>query len=562
MKKLYISLATSALLYGVDTPPAPSPESVGLQLQKLEEIDKSVKNVKKTAIVDKLKVDKSIQGKGQNNIKAKTFILKNVSITGNTIMKNEDIIAIVKPFVGKPVSSVDLKYISAKITELYKEKGYLTSECIIPAQKVKNGLVRFQIKEDKLGRIILKGKTTYNYNTNIFMRYLQDLQGKIINANELNTQLKYLSNLPVTRIRPSLQKTPNGYTNLVLNIEEGQEKFSILCDNSGSRYTGEYRVTLNGNLNNIMGKSDSLNLSFTTVENPKYLTSFSSSYVTPIGREGARLLFGFSYMYYQLNPNEVGSDTIIYEGDTSIFSLTFAKPLYILDNTNISYTYGFEKKSVTSQTIQNSNGEVLVDGNDETFVLNGSISLSKADKYFTGFPAVTSINFNVKKALEGFFNSMTQEDLTRKENDTTFPISGPIKYGAYLNPSFLKYYYSIKRQQQLPYSTILNLNFSGNYTKDRVPDSYEYSGGDFGYNYNLSLNKKLWKINSSLSLSQSKVYTNELDGSTSSYETSPSMGISLNSTYKDIYISASYSSSLDNWDSNTNNIRYSLRYSW
>jgi len=569
-RKISLSLLVSTLLYSADVKPPEAPESPGIQQQKLDEIDKTVTTKKDKAIIDKLEVSKEAEGQGENRIKGPTFVLQNVSITGNTVLDQQTIIDIVKPYVGKGVDSIDLKSISEKITNIYKSKGYVTSKCIIPAQKVQNGNVKFQIIEDKLGRIVLQGKTTYNYDTNIFMRYLADLQGKIINADELNDRLKILSNLPVTKIKPSLQKTNQGFTNLVLEITEGAEKFAISLDNSGSAYTGEQRFTFNGNINNIRGKSDSLALSLTTVKEQKHLTSFSSSYVTPYGVHGGRLIFGYSHMYYQLDPKKVGTDTVIYEGGTDIVSLNYTQPLYILDKSNLSFNYGFEKKSVSSQTIQNydtdgsGGGDVLIDGLDETFVLNGGISLSKADDYFgEKYLGVNSVSLNIKKALEGFWNSMTQEDLDRKEDDTSFPLSGPIKYGNGLNPSFMKYYYTLQRQQQLPYETLLRVTFSGDYTKHRVPDSYEYSGGDYGYAYSAAFSKKIWwDIDSSISASQSKVYTYDTDMDKDSVENSPSFGISLTKSYKDLYLSLSYSSSFDTWDSNENSVRYTLKYSW
>ena len=570
MKKIILSLFMISTLGFTADNPAPAPETPGIQLQKLDEIDKTIKIKKaKKAIVEKLEVAKDAVGVGENRIKGPSFILQNVSIAGNTIFDKQKIIDIVKPFVGKSVDSLDLKHIAQKVTQLYKANGFVTSKCIIPAQKVTNGKVKFQIIEDKLGRVILKGKSTYEYDINIFMRYLADLQGKIINAQELNTQLKLLSNLPVTRIKPSLQKTTQGFTNLVLEIIEEEEKFSISLDNGGSVYTGKQRITLNGNINNIRGKSDSLSLSLTTVKESKHLTSFSSSYVSPVGKSGGRITFGYAYMYYQLDTDEVGSDSVIYEGKTNVLSANYSQPLYLLDNANLSFGYGFEKKRVNAQTIQNHDvngtggGDILVDGIDETFVLNGSINYAKADSTFgKKYIGVNSANFSIKKALEGFWNSMTQEDLDRKETDASFPLSGPIKYGKGLNPSFLKYYFALSRQQQLPWKIKSTLSFNGNYTKDRVPDSYEYSGGDYGYSYSINFARKFWDINSNISFSRSKVYTYNLDGSVEKQLNSPSIGIGFDTTYKGLYMKVSYYSSLDNWDSNTNNIRYIIKYSW
>ena len=50
----------------------------------------------------------------------------------------------------------------------------------------------------------------------------------------------------------------------------------------------------------------------------------------------------------------------------------------------------------------------------------------------------------------------------------------------------------------------LNLSTSGEYSKDRVPDSYEYNGGDYGYNARVGLSRNFTKY---VTLTAYKSYT-------------------------------------------------------
>ena len=573
MKKLILPTLFISSVYGTISPQA-APESPGIQQQKLNEIDKKAIATKKSAVIEKLKVSKEAEGQGENRIKGATFVLQNVSVVGNTVLDKNEIITVIKKYVGKGVDSIDLKNIAEEITNIYKNKGFVTSKCIIPAQKVQNGNVKFQIIEDKLGRIILSGKTTYNYDSNLFMRYLADLQGKIINANELNDRLKILSNLPVTSIKPSLQKTNNGYTNLVLDITESEQRFSISTDNSGSQYTGKNRITLNGNINNIRGKSDSLALSLTTVENTEQLSSFAINYLHPVGKEGGKINFSYSKMNYLMivqgdetsnafASNNAKNPVLYYSGTSNTYGLNYYKPLNTnFDNTNISYNFGVENKTITTGDVRatydansTSHNDIIGDAKDDkTFVATAGISFGKLDSLFSDkHKGHNNFSFSIKKGIEGLFDSSKKQDILIYQKQSIKTKS---------NMDFLKFHYTLQRQQQLPYKTTMNLNLNGTYTKDRVPDSYEYSGGDYGYAYSLSLARKFWYINTSLSASQSKVFTYATDMSKSSVENTPSLGLALSTSYEDIYLSLSYSSSFDTWDSNTNNIRYSLRYSW
>jgi hemolysin activation/secretion protein len=563
MKKVvFLSVVASALVFGADVPPPPPPENSSIIEKKLQELESNQEP--QTAKIDKLKIEKNTKGKSEVHLKQIKFLLRNLKIVGNTVFPKEEIIKIVKPYVGKYITAKELKEIAEKITDLYHKAGYLTSKCIIPPQKVVNGTVKLQIIEDRLAKIIIIGKNAIYYNQNIFMRYLYDLQGKVLNVKELNYRLKLLTYLPVTKITPILKKIKNGYTVLILKITEAKQKNYVSIDNSGSVYTGVYRINIGGNINNIRGVSDSLNINVLTVKNPKYLGAVSLSYVTPYGDEGARYIFGYSDMYYQLNPDEVGTDTVIYKGGSKTLSVSYTKPLLVrtLKTAQLSYKLGVEKKDVISQTVLNSDGSLLIDGEDKTFVLFAGLDLLKADRYFKDYTAINKVSLTIKHALEGVFGSMTSEDLKRKESDTTFPITGPIKYGGDLDPSFTKIYYSFSRTQKLPKDYTLKLSLSGDYTKHRIPQAYEYAGHDWGYSYSASLSKNIKGINTSLSVSQSVVYDYDENGTLSSESNPPGIGLSLSKTYKNWYLKLSYSTSFATWDYNNKNLRFTLKYSW
>lgn len=531
-----------------------APEDSSMIEKKLEETNKFNQT---PAQIENLKVNPQ---KSQVKLKNITFLLRNVQVIGNTIFPKEVIIKIIKPFVGKKVTNKDLKIIVSKITDLYHKKGYLTSKCILPPQKIKNGTVLFKILEDKLGKVIIVGDKSLDYNKNIFMRYLYDLEGKVINIKELNYRLKLLSTLPVTKITPSLKKTKKGYSLLILKIKPSKQNISLSLDNSGSKYTGIYRLNLSGNVNNIRGISDSLRLNFLTTTNPKYLGAFSGSYITPFSNDGSKLNFGYSTMYYQLNPDKVGTDDVIYEGQSQVLSIFYLKPFY-LKKSNLNFKLGIEKKDVVSQTIKNDDGSILVDGEDKTFVGVIGLDSSFVDKKLKTI-AINKISLTLKHAFEGMFGSMTKEDIKRKENDDTFPITGPIKYGDYLDPSFTKLYYTLSREQLLPKKISLKLNLNGDYTKKRIPQSYEYGGHDWGFAYSIGFKKAINNYNTLLSFSQSIVYDYNEKGDLSKDTNKIGASFSINKTFNNLYISLSYSSSFATWDNSIDKLRFTLKYTW
>ncbi|MEF3191270.1 MAG: hypothetical protein K6347_01780 [Campylobacterales bacterium] len=560
-----ILLAASALLWA-DTAPTPpqyyDPSRILEDPAKKPDLP-SKKEPKETQ-VDAIQLDRNASGVGENRLQdAPSFVLQNLSINGNTVLQRQEIIDVAKPYVGQTVDSKALQELAAKITDLYVKKGYVTSRCIIPAQKVTNGTVRLDIIEDKLGRILLSGKRAYMYDQRIFSKYLQELQGKPIHLATLNRQLSLLTRLPVARVTPKLVKSTADFTDLILEITDFDEKSFVSFDNEGSRFIDTYRLMAGTSLNNLTGRGDTLGISLTTaLRSTKYQHAIEGSYVAPAGTRGGKVTVTLSASRYMLDPDKVGSDLIIYEGKSFLASFLYEEPVMLFDNLNLWWLAGFEYKTINSQTVQNSTGDLLVDGLDKyaTGQLGGRLDFT--DRY-GGYNLVSVM---LKKHFEGLLGAMTQEELNRKEADETFPITGPIRYGKNMDPTFYKIYLSALRQQALAYEIIGQVAISGEYTPTRAPEGYRYTGGDngdYGYNYSLSLRRKLgfdwlWGV---VSYSGATSYQYDLELKTKTVSSS-TVGLGLYANYSNFFASINYSQNVELYENNLENIKFRVGYSW
>ena len=600
MRKLYL-FTLSSILLSANTLPPKNPINTGYETQREEKLlNKHLKSLKKaTTTIDEIKISAPKPSLKDINL-GPSFRLNGVSIKGNTTFEQKEIISFVKPYLGLQVYTKTLKDIAQKITQLYYSKGYVTSKCILPQQKVKNGNVTFQIIEDKLGSITLSGENAHEYDTKLFSKYFHKLQGKIINAKELNTKLKLLQYLPISKITPTLSHIRPGVSNLILKITEAKQQISLSLNNRGSEYSGIYRTTLTGNINNIVGISDSLFLSVTTSQTPQHYSALNASYRHPIGENGAKISWGISNLNYQLNPDEMNSRAVFYDGESSQFNLAYDKPLFFFQKINIWLNLSFNYKSLSSRTLENKTGSILVHSLDKTSVISIGTTINFLDSY----KGINNFSFKVSQAIPNLFNSMTQEDIDRKtyrmeydsstiqelkkqkvaanakKDDITesilatlikeeafknLAITAPQKYGKNLKAAFRKYYISASRQQYFPANFTGSLSFHGEYTSARIPQAYEFSTGDYGYSASININNNFNSkyFNMGIGYGYTKVYEYDLELTLhSSGEVSKSPNISMNAYYNDFYLNLSYQLNLDKWDANENNIKFNLGYSW
>jgi len=472
----------------------PAPAGIGELAKDAQDTLKRSSEVLGESTIDRVEVDKSAQPKAESQIsKEQRFVLQSVSVLGNETLKPEDVIAVVKPYVGTTVGVSQLNVIAQEITKIYTRQGYVTSRCVIPQQEVKNGVVTLQLIEDKLRGIALSGKSSYRYNPSLFAKHFHDMQGKIININELNKRLLVLQRLPATHITPVLKKSALNLTDLVLQIADTADVNSVSVANGGSQFTDKNRVMVNSQINNMSGNGDRLSLNLTTaLHTPKYFNSAQVGYLLPVGEKGGRLSASANVLTYKLDPNVIGtaiSDFIRYRGSSTGVTLGYEQP-FLIDKGDFWWGLGVERQDVRAQTVYNQKfltfnaGDLFVDSQDKLFVASATLHGNLLDEVIPDYRGYTSFSFQVKHALEGMLGSMTTEDIARKlinVANAVEPVTGPIGNVQGMDPRFWKFYLALSRTQAMPWNSTLRLGINGEYTQSKkIPSSYDFIGADNG----------------------------------------------------------------------------------
>ncbi|MEO5365712.1 MAG: hypothetical protein H7831_05055 [Magnetococcus sp. WYHC-3] len=446
------------------------------------------------SIIEKLQVESAAKPVGESQVpEGSSFVLASIKVVGNQSLPEGDIIAVVKPYIGKTVTAATLQEVAQAITALLTGKGYVTSRCLIPAQEVKDGLVVLQVEEDKLGEVLLTGPSSYRYDPRLFKRHFHDLTGQTISTDMLTSRLQLLARLPATRIQPILRKAGFGRTDLLLHLSDLKDFNALYADNRGSRFTGQHRMNYKGVLYNISGAGDQLATGITVNPlMPKFLNHLALDYTRPVGDRGGRMQAGVSTLTYRLDPDEVGYSDIRYEGSSDGVYLRYEEPFLVGREGDYWWGVGVERKWVSADTIYNISypgapaGTKFVDSEDNLLVLDVGVRLGHLDTLLAGLTANNEFSANLKHPLEGVLGSMTQEEVDRKldylanvANPTT--VSGPIGNVEGLDVSFWKLYLNYQRTQTLPRGVMGVLKLGGEYTPSRkIPGAYEFSGADTG----------------------------------------------------------------------------------
>ena len=76
-----------------------------------------------------------------------SFELKQVDCTPSEILTQEEIKSVTEKYIGRQITVKDLQEMTGKITDLYRQKGYMTCGAVLPPQRIHEGKVEIRLIE-------------------------------------------------------------------------------------------------------------------------------------------------------------------------------------------------------------------------------------------------------------------------------------------------------------------------------------------------------------------------------------------------------------------------------
>jgi hemolysin activation/secretion protein len=191
------------------------------------------------------------------------FVLRDVTIAGNTVLDQAAIRGVVDPYLGKPVTTADLEEIRRQLTLLYINRGYINSGVVIPDQNVVNGVVAFRVVEGRVSDIEVTG--TDHFDREYFTSRLARGTESPFNVENLAREQQILLQDPLVK-RLNLELLPGlepGEARLHADVLEGS-RYSLnaqIADDQ-SPTVGAVRGQLQGSFANILGFGDILSAQY------------------------------------------------------------------------------------------------------------------------------------------------------------------------------------------------------------------------------------------------------------------------------------------------------------
>ncbi|HBB30419.1 MAG TPA: ShlB/FhaC/HecB family hemolysin secretion/activation protein [Cyanobacteria bacterium UBA9273] len=192
-----------------------------------------------------------------------TIQIQKINVTGSTVFGFDLIDPIVQSLQGRILTLEQLRQVADTITQLYLDRGYITSRAILVDQVITNGIVEIRIFEGVLEDIHIEGNR--RVNPNYIKSRLQLGAGIPLNTAQLEDQLRLLRADPsFENVEASLRAgTQIGKSILIVRVTEAKSLTgSVSTDNSSSYSVGSERVGVNLRYRNLTGYGDEISTSY------------------------------------------------------------------------------------------------------------------------------------------------------------------------------------------------------------------------------------------------------------------------------------------------------------
>lgn len=210
---------------------------------------------------------------------------------GNTAISDAELAEATKEFIGKPISFAELFQARSAVTQLYIERGYITSGALIPPQTLEDGIVTIQVVEGTLEEINVSG--TRRLNSDYVRSRIALATYKPLNRERLLQSLQLLQLNPlIQNISAELAAgTQPGSSVLEVTVSEADTLSGLISiDNNRAPSVGTVNRRVQITEANLSGAGDTISLGYSNTDGSN---GIDFSYTLPINARNGTLRFSY-----------------------------------------------------------------------------------------------------------------------------------------------------------------------------------------------------------------------------------------------------------------------------
>jgi hemolysin activation/secretion protein len=196
-----------------------------------------------------------------------------------------------------------IETIADRITQFYRERGFILAKAYIPRQEVRDGIVTLTLLLGTLGEVEVHGNEMYD--TDIISSVFDDDLAQPVTSDVVEENIYLVNDYPGLAVMGFFEPGSQvGDTRLNLNTR-GEERYfmNIRVDNHGTEETGRQRLYGEVLANNLLGIADQLHLGALRAFSPSNTTYWLLRYSFNLFNPRLRLAMGRTQNQFVVEQN-------------------------------------------------------------------------------------------------------------------------------------------------------------------------------------------------------------------------------------------------------------------
>lgn len=278
---------------------------------------------------------------------AERFDIDRFKIEGTTLLKADEIEAVLKPFTGKNREYADVQRAIEAIRQHYRAGGFSVVWVVAPEQDLDRGVVRLQVIEARIGKISIEGNRFFD-DSNIRASLPALREGASPRAGDISANVQLANENPAKQVdvvlRPAEQPGVVDATVDVIEVEP--LKAFLTFDNTGNRQTGEYRLGVGVQHANLFNRDHVGTLNYVTSPGKENQVSlYSGSYRLPLYSRGDSMDFIAAYSDVSAGTTQTVAGPLTFSGKGAVYGLRYNQLLERRGEYSHRIVYGLDYRA-------------------------------------------------------------------------------------------------------------------------------------------------------------------------------------------------------------------------
>ncbi|MDO8291499.1 MAG: ShlB/FhaC/HecB family hemolysin secretion/activation protein [Gallionella sp.] len=282
---------------------------------------------------------------------AEHFDIERFRIEGNTLLKPDEIEAVLMPFTGKQREYGDVQRAIKALRQRYRSGGFSVVWVVAPEQDLDQGVVTLRVIETRIGKVTIAGNLFFD-ESNIRSSLPALIEGVPPRAGDISANAQLANENPAKQVDVVLRPGVNqGVVDATIDVIDVRPlKAFLTVDNTGNPQTGGYRLGVGVQHANLFNRDNVGTFNYVTSPGKwKEVRLYSGSYRVPLYSQGDSMDFIIAYSDVSAGTAQTVAGPLTFSGKGTVYGLRYNQLLERRGEYSQRIVYGLDYRAYRNE---------------------------------------------------------------------------------------------------------------------------------------------------------------------------------------------------------------------